>query len=242
MSRWLRLVFIALIFVLPGCKDKKVDDTLRVGIATDYPPFEYKENGELVGFDVDLARLLAKEMEKEVSFVEMRFRNTFDAIKDNSVDVVISTVTTSQERRKDYEFSRCYYSESLAAVYEKNEPYLNAEELAHAKLACQLGTTAERWIKEHVQGAQLVMMDNPRQLIDALKAGHVDCVVIDGLQAREFCRQNPALANSVISQSDEGYAVLMKKQSLLKEKVNIALRKLETTGELGRLKAKWLEN
>jgi polar amino acid transport system substrate-binding protein len=246
MVKRLLMVFVGLVLLLSGCEDKdnkKEDNSLKIGICSDYPPFEDKESGNLVGFDVDLVRLLAKEMGKEIVFVEMRFRELFPALQNGTLDAVISTVTTSADRRKDFDFSRCYYtSEKLAAVYEKNEPYTNENELSRAKLACQLGTTAERWIKEHVKSAQLIMMDSSVQLIDALKAGHIDCVVIDEKQAEEFCRRNPALSYSVVSRSEEGYAILLKKQSPLKEKFNMALKKLGDSGELEKLKTKWLED
>jgi polar amino acid transport system substrate-binding protein len=225
--------------VLSGCGEKKSSGKIKFGTCADYPPFEYYENGELKGFDIDIARIVAKEIGKEAEFEDMQFCSILASLQNDSLDAAISTITSTPERRKNFDLSRCYYAESIAAVYMKNEPHRNPDEMINVKVACQLGSTMEIWAKTNATAAQLVIMDNNGQIIEALKAGQVDCVLLDNVQAQSFCNVNPELAYNIVAKSDEGYAIIFKKQSDLREKVNAILKKLEQNGELKKLMKKW---
>jgi polar amino acid transport system substrate-binding protein len=225
--------------VLSGCDEEKSSKKMKIGISADYPPFEYYDNGELKGFEIDLARLVAKEMGKEAEFEDMPFSSLLAALQNGSLDAAIASITSTPERRKNFDLSRCYYAESIASMYMKNEPHRNPDEMIDSKVACQLGSTMEIWAKEKVTAAQLIAMDNVGQIVEALKAGQVDCVLLDNVQAQSFCDVNPGLAYNIVAKSDAGYAIVFKKQSDLREKINVILKKLEQNGELKKLMKKW---
>ena len=228
-----------LTLLLSACYDKKPEEALRFGLNADYPPFEYYENGKIKGFDIDLAELISKELNKKAVFENMQFSTLLGALQSGSLDAVISTLTITEERKKNFDFSNSYYIERLAMVYPKNKPLTSKAKLAKKKIACQLGTTMEIWLKKHVPDAKISTMDNNSQAIEALKAGHVEGVLLDSIQAQAFSQKNSALFYSEIARSDLGYGIGLKKGSPLKEKINTALQTLEGNGELDKLKKKW---
>ncbi len=233
--------FVILSFLLSGCKE---DTTNQITFATsaEYPPFEFYQNNEIKGFDIELARLIAKEMDKEAKIQDMQFSSILAALQNGSVDAAISTITITEERKKNFDFSDSYYEESMSVLYPKASPLKGKTSLKYKKIACQLGTTMEIWLKNNTSGTEIILMNNNNQAVEALKAGHVDGVLIDSVQAVSFASQNPGLAYSFMARSDNGYGVAVKKGSKLKEDINKALQALKEKGELKKLQKKWLES
>ncbi|GHT95646.1 amino acid ABC transporter substrate-binding protein [Alphaproteobacteria bacterium] len=230
----------AVMLLLSGCKDQWGGGTIKFGISADCPPFGYYENGGLKGFDVDLARMVAKEMGKKAEFENMGFNAALEALDGDSIQAVISTVTSTPERRKKYDLSRCYYVENIATVYNDNEPYKTINSLSNnVNVACKRGTTTELWVKTHAPDANLILMDKNSVMIEALKADQIDCIVLDSEKAKSFCASNSGLSCSIVDQTDEGYAIAFKKQSPIKDEANAAISKLQKNGELEKLKTKW---
>ena len=221
-----------------SCNSDIKTNIIKFGVSGDYPPFEYYENNQLVGFDIDLAKLVSKELGKEAHFADMQFSMILPSINNDSIDAGISTFTVTKERQEKFDFSDSYYLESLAIVYLKDKPM---NELAHKKIACQLGSAMEVWLKENAKDSILVVVDNNNQAIESLKAGHVDIVLIDEVQGIAFCNNNSNLISKVIAQSDRGYSIVLKKGSKLKDDINMALKKLENSGKIAELQKKWIK-
>ncbi len=85
--------------------------TLIVGISPDYEPFGYYENGELTGFDVDLIKLIANELGYEIEFKIYSFENLVSAVYTGDVDLAISAIAITEERKKSIDFTNVYISE-----------------------------------------------------------------------------------------------------------------------------------
>ncbi len=242
MKRYFISILIAIPFLLIGCSDNDKTNIIKFAVSADYPPFEYYENGKITGFDVELGQIIAKELGKEAIFENMQFSTILVALQSGSVDVAISTIAITEEREKNFDFSDSYYTETLVAIYLKDRPITDKSQLNNKKVACQLGTTMEIWLKKHIADAEISVMDNNNQAIEALKAGHVEVVIIDEPQGVMFSQKNPQLSYSVIAQSDSGYGIAVKKGSPLKEKINNILKILEKNGKLAELKKKWFKN
>lgn len=86
--------------------------TLIVGISPDYEPFEYYKNDELTGFDVDLIKLIANELGYEIEFKTYSFENLVSAVSNGNVDLVISAMTITEERKQLIDFTNVYVSET----------------------------------------------------------------------------------------------------------------------------------
>lgn len=246
MGEEIKKIFIAVLLlglavILAGCgKEDSSTNKLRFVTSSDYPPFEYKVNGKMVGFDVELGEMLAKELGKEAEFQDMQFSSLLAAVQSGMADAAISTVTVTKAREKNFDFSNPYYIESMAIVFHNTKPIKHADELAGKKIACQLGTTMQIWLKEHAPNTEIITTDNNSQAIEALKAGHVDGVLVDTVQGMTFSKKNSKLSYAIIAQADTGYAIAFKKGSSLKKQVDQALHSLEKKGIIQKLEKKYL--
>ncbi len=240
---FLSLVIFCSTFFLVGCEDSKPKESqLRFAVSAEYPPFEYIDKGEIKGFDIDLARLMGEKLGMKVVFENMAFGTIFPMLESGRVDAAISTLTVSPEREKSFDFSQIYYRSDLAIIFKEIMPIKTASALEGKKVACQLGSTMEQWLKTHVPSANRMAMDHGNQMIEALKAGHVEVVLIDQVQALIFTQKNPGLGYAVIASVDEGYGVAFKKGSLYREPLDQALKQLMHDGEVEKLKNKWLKD
>lgn len=245
MNKLIVSFIIGSLLLQTACSNEKsVTTTNKMHFATsgEYPPFEYKQQGNLQGFDIELAKLVAKELGKEAVFDDMQFSSILPALSSGQVDAAISTITITEARKKNFDFSTPYYFEGMAAVFRKEEPVKDPSQLKGKKLAAQLGSTMELWLKSHATGEELVAMDNNNQAIEALKAGHVDVVLMDGAQGAIFSEKNPSLDYTIIAQAEDGYGIALPKDSILTAQVNRALASLKQKGDIEKLKKTWLEN
>lgn len=237
----LSLLFFAAL-ALAGCNKQNNASTIVFGVCADYPPFEFYQSQELQGFDIELAKMIAQEMGKKASFENMNFSCILAALQSGTIDAAISTITISEERCQSFDFSESYYAESLSIVYPKANPLTTLEHLKQKKIACQLGTTMEFWLKTYALDTQIILVNSNNEAIEALKAGHVDGVCIDSIQATAFCSKNKGLSSSFIAQSDQGYGIALKKGSPLTSDIDQALKAIQSKGQLESLKKKWLES
>ncbi|KTC90103.1 ABC transporter substrate-binding protein [Fluoribacter dumoffii] len=232
------IIFISLCYAKIPNNDTQY---IHFAVAAEYPPFEYNDHGELKGFDIDLARLIAKKLNKEALFDTMQFSSILPAISTGQVDAAISTLTITEQRKKNFDFTKPYYFESMAVVFPDKTKISNIQQLAGKKIGVQLGSTMEIWLKQNVPSAHLLVMDNNNQTIAALKAGHIDMVLMDGVQGAVFSQKNSGLSFSIIAKSADGYGLALKKNAKLTQKINQILNELEQNGELTALKKQWLE-
>ncbi len=231
-----------ILLLLSSCtNNNKQPNEIIFAITADYPPFEYYANGELRGFDIELARLIATELGLEAKFEAMQFGAIFVALQTHIADAAIATIAMTPERKKNFDFSSQYHSESFALIFHNDKPVDTLAELRGKKIACQLGTTMEIWLKKYFPQNELITMDQNNQVIEALKASYVDVALVDDVAAIIFTKKNPTLSYKIIAKSEDGFGIAFKRNSPLRERVNKALRSLEAKGEIKRLQKKWLE-
>lgn len=240
MGDFLKIISVVFVLVLVGCSEQKSENQIKFAVSAEYPPFEYYEKGELTGFDIELARLIAKELGKECVFENMNFSTILAAIKSGTADAGISTITITPERKANVDFSEPYYTESLSMVYKKDHPIDDKSKVTGKKISCQMGSTMEIWLKTAAHNVQLTAMDHSNQAIEALKSGLVEGVLVDSVQAVAFCKSNPGLACAVIAKADTGYGIALPKGSPLTAQINQVLKALEAKGEIQKLIKKWL--
>jgi len=224
-----------------GCSKNQDSNKLVYAVTADYPPFEYISSGILTGFDVELAELIAEKLGKKAEFKDIQFSSILPAVQSGIVDAAISTLTITEQRKKNFDFSIPYYFESLAIVYDQDTPLTSKNDLMEKTIACQLGSTMEIWLKDNAQKATIITLDTNLFAIEALKAGRVDGVLIDTAQAKVFTNKNSSLAYKVIANADTGYGIAMKKDSPLVAMINEAIQNLQDTGELAKLQKKYFK-
>ncbi len=236
-------LYIALLSVfalfLSGCSQDKKQDEIHFATFAEYPPFEYYQRGEIKGFDIDLAKLVASELGKTAVFDNMQFSTILPSIISGKVDAAIATITITSERQKNFDFTIPYYFSGMAVLYKTKEPINNIAELKVKKIGAQIGSVMEIWLRKHFRTGEISTLNTNNQALEALIAGHVDAVLVDGAQASVYSKKHPGISNTLITKADSGYGIALKKGSPLTTQMNQALKKLKADGHLEKLKAKW---
>jgi polar amino acid transport system substrate-binding protein len=214
---------------------------ITVGLSADYPPFEFKQGEEIVGFDVDLAKAIGKELGLEVEIKDMSFAMLFGALNAGEIDAIISSITINEENSKNYDFSAPYYFDTFAILHTAEKP-VSKETLSGKSIACQMGTSGmQTWLKSQTSDAKIVLMDTMPQMAEALKAKHIDGALMDATQAKEFVKNSKNLSYTIVGNVSNGTGVVMKKGSPLKIQINTAIEVLKQKGILKNLESKWAE-
>ncbi len=225
-----------------GCfkKEHNKETTIVFGTSGEYPPFEFYEQGELVGFDIDLGNMIAAKLGKEAVFEDIPFETILGSLTNQTIDAGLSMFTITPERQAVYDCSIPYYAATLSVVYSKEKKYLFLDQLQGKKMGAQLGSAQELWLGKNRPDIDVATMSNNNQLIEALKSGHLEMVMLDEAQAKAFCLKNEGLAYFNIQDSSEPNGVLLLKNSALTSLINKAIKELLDEGKIDELIKKWI--
>jgi ABC-type amino acid transport substrate-binding protein len=220
------------------------DKILSVGISADYPPFEFIENEKIVGFDVDLANKIAKKLGRELQIQDMKFASIISAVQTGRVDFGISSFTITPKRKKNIDFSIKYYIPKFAMIYRKDTPIVSLKDFNKKIIAAQIGSTMENFLQdklEAVKDFKLISLAKNPFMVEELKFGRVDGVLVEESQAKAFVKKySNIMTYSLFGDGGYGYAIALKKGSSLKPKIDSVIRSLKKSGELKKLEKKWL--
>ncbi len=251
------LLAAGLIISLSACAEKndvmkRVKDRgqIVVGTSADYPPYEFHKsiNGvdTIVGFDIDIAREIAKDLGVELKIIDMDFGGLLAALNANTVDFVIAGMTPDEERKKAVDFSIIYY-EAEQAVLIRAEDKNNIKTLADLKgkrVGAQQGSIQEEIAKEQISGANVLSLAKVPDLILELKTKKVDALVMERPVAKNYVKTNPELFITDIKVEDDegGSAVAVKKNNPeLVKAINKTLDRLMKDGKIDEFFAKAVE-
>lgn len=215
LKKFLKKCLFFLLIFLCSCDEKKDENTITFATTADYPPFEYYKNGEFVGFDVDLAKEIGKRLNLQVKFLDVPFMSILPTLDVGKADAAIATIAVNEQRLKSYDFSSEYYKEKLFLIFFNDRNFIDLESVKATKIACQIGTTMELWLKSKKLEFEIDVqsVDNNNYAIELLKTKRVDAVLMDAVQAKEFTAQNVLLKCCEFGTADSGYAIAFKKCS-----------------------------
>lgn len=227
----LSLCFICLI-VMVGC-GKKDDNKLVMVTEAGFAPYEYYENGEIVGGDVDIAREIAKELGKELVIKDIAFDSIINEVRTGKADIGAAGISYSDERAKKVDFS-INYSVSKQVVIVKNDSFINSiNDINDKKIAVQLGSVADTYVTENYKNAEIVRQKKYLAAIEDLKVGKVDLVVMDELPAKEIIEKNSGIKILDGELTSDSYGMIVKKGNTeLLETVNKVLNRLSSDGSI----------
>ncbi len=165
-----------------GSKGKSLDDIKAAGkltIATspDFPPFEYLENDKVVGIEIEILDMIAKELGVELVIEEMDFESVMPGIQAGKFDVGVSGITITPKRLKNADFTKPYFMASQAIVVLKDSQIKTKADLEGKKISVQTATTAEEYCMEN--GYQVSAFQANNDACNALTSGKVDAWVVD---------------------------------------------------------------
>jgi ABC-type amino acid transport substrate-binding protein len=207
---------------------------LTVGTDTPYSPFEYREGGELTGFDVEIMDEIASRLGLETEWVDSPFDTIFTDLASGQFDVVISGATITPEREEEVDFSDPYFRSLQALVVLEDSGIGSFEDLGEGdSVSVQSGTTGEAWAEENLEpnGVEIRAFPEYPPVYNALEAGQVDGVVYDESSAipETFARPGTEVVDTVDTNEFYGIAVDPNNGDLL-DAVNQALQEMMDDG------------
>jgi len=226
-----------------GCKPAST----KVVVATDatWPPMEYvDENKQIVGYDIDLMNAIAEEAGFEVEYRNVAWDGIFAGLAAGDYDAVISSMTITDERRQEYDFSDPYINAGQIVVVPADSSITGPEGLAGYTVGAQLSTTGAFSVQK-MEGVTLKEYDEIGLAFEDLVAGRVDAVVCDTPVAADFAlqREEYQAKLKIVGESftDEYYGIMVQKgdQELL-DLINKGLKAVQDKGLDKQFEDKWL--
>ena len=250
----LALLFLCLICCSCGKKSVINDDLttitqrdrLIVGIRNDAPPFGFKDkNGFTVGYDADLARLIAKGIlgdEKKVEFVPVTASNRIMKLNSGEVDCLIATMSITTQRQQFLNFSTPYYMAGQAILVRSSSKATSLRDFTGKKLIIVFGSTSEKNLRSNVPEVTVIGYKTYNDAYNALKNGKADGIVADDTVLLGFSTNDKSVKLLPKRYTKEPYAVVFRKDDTsinFTNKVNYIVENLQSTGRLNRLQEKW---
>lgn len=167
-------------------------DKVVIGVFGDKPPFGYVENGESVGFDIYIAKRVAKELlgdENKVEFVLVEAQNRVEYPNSNRVDIVFANFTKTPEREEKVDFALPYMKVALGVV-SKDGTIKRVEDLSNKTLIVNKGTTADAYFSKNHPDIKLLKFDQNTEAFMALKDGRGDALAHDNLLLFAWAKAN----------------------------------------------------
>lgn len=176
---------------------------LVVGMEVEFFPFEYaNEKGEPTGFDVDIAKLAAKELGVEIEIKDMEFNGLIPALQGGKVDMIISGMTRTLTRAKTVSFTDPYFETGLCALLskEKAEGVNEVKDLNDPKrvIAVKLGTTGDLITAKMFPKAQINRYKDETACVREVVTGRADAFLYDQLSISKHHKENAQTTRAIL--------------------------------------------
>lgn len=225
------IILIMLLITLGGCK--KNSNELVMVTEAGFAPYEYYENGEIVGVDVDIAKEIAKYLGKALVVKDIAFDSIINEVKTGKADFGAAGISYSDDRAKNVDFSINYSVSKQVVIVSNNSSINNVNNISNKKIAVQLGSIADTYVTENFKNASIVRQKKYLAAIEDLKTGKVDCVVMDELPAKEIVSSNSGIKILDGSLTNDSYGMIVKKGNKeLLDAINTILQKLKDEGKI----------
>ncbi|HDC7786204.1 TPA: ABC transporter permease subunit [Staphylococcus aureus] len=212
---------------------------LRVGLSADYAPmeFEHTVNGktEYAGVDIDLAKKIAKDNNLKLKIVNMSFDSLLGALKTGKIDIIISGMTSTPERKKQVDFSDSYMMTKNIMLVKKDKvnEYKDIKDFNNKKVGAQKGTEQEKIAQTEIENASITSLSRLPDVILALKSGKVEGAVVEKPVAEAYLKQNPKLGifNVKFNEEEKDTVIAVPKDSpKLLSQINKTIKEVKDKG------------
>lgn len=217
--------------------------TLTVGSDIPFPPFEFGRAPDYKGFDIDIVREIAKDMDLKLNVQDTGFDTIFTDVAQGKFDMVASAATITPERQQTVNFSDPYYEAEQALLVPPDSDISTVEDLSGKIVGAQDGTTGEAYANDETDASEVRGFPNGPAAIDAVKAGQVDATIIDQPVAQDALDKGQTgfdIATLIPTGELYGFAFAKKNTALL-DKVNEIIQKMKEDGRLDAVYQKYFK-
>jgi len=248
------ILLIGFLFCGCGKKDAVNDDLFAInqrdkiiiGVREDTKPFGYRDKeGNLKGYDIDLAKSIAKYIlgkDDKVEFVPVTASNRIMKLGSKEVDMLIATMSITNQRQQILDFSIPYYIAGQAIMVNSNSDASSLKDFSGKKMIIVFGSTSERNLRRNVPEVNVLGYKTYTEAYKALKEGKADGMIADDTILLGFALDDPSVKILPKRYSKEPYAIAFRKgeeSKRLQTKVNLVIENLQQTGQLNRMQEKW---
>jgi ABC-type amino acid transport substrate-binding protein len=226
-------------------QDVKARGKLIVGVKTDFPPLGFLDKkGVNKGFDIDIAKVLSRELsgnEEAVQFVSVTSENRIPLLTSGKVDLLAATLTITEERKKQVDFSIPYFVTGETILVRADSRITKYQDLSRKKVATIRGSTGDIALKEMVPDAERIQFERNFEALQALKEQRVEAFVQDFVLLFNLLQKNRGLKMAGLKPFRPGrYGLAVRKgEKEWLDFVNATLTKVKETGEYDKLLDRW---
>jgi ABC-type amino acid transport substrate-binding protein len=214
---------------------------LTVGSDIPYAPFEFGRAPDYKGFDVELVREIGTRLGLDVEFVKTPFDTIFRNLAQGKFDLVASSTTITEERKRTVDFSDPYFAADQSLMVKKGSGIATVEDLKGEVIGAQLGTTGADYAKEKVDAESVRTYDLIDDAFKALQTGQIAGVINDCPISKYAERSKPDLEVVQAIATGENYGLAFAKDSdELREAVNRRIAEIKRDGTYDRIFRKWI--
>ncbi len=220
---------------------------LRIGMFTEFEPMVFKVSDEIQGIEVDLARLVTAELGRSFEVKTYRFSELISAVVSNDVDVVMSALSITEERKNQVNFTHPYMEIGQMAIVrvedasEFGQP--QALEAKGLRIGVHQGSTGEKFVRQNYKAAAIASYGGVETGLKALREKQIDVFVHDSTTSwqlsRSFVNDNLLSLNKFLTHESIAWAVSKDNPDLLSA-LNLALDKLKAEGKVTEVIRHWL--
>ena len=225
------ILVVCAVFFMTGCS--KDENELVLVTEAGFAPYEYYEDGEIVGVDIDIAKEIAKELGKELVIKDVSFDFVINEVKSGKADFAAAGISITSERKEEVDFTIEYTTSNQVVVVKKGSNIKSFKDIKDKKIAVQLGTVADLYVEENYKKATIISHKKYLSAVEDVKTGKADCIIMDELPAKEIVRENNNLVilDGILFQ--DKYGMIVKKgNDQLKEKINSVLERMINDGTI----------
>ncbi|RAK18278.1 amino acid ABC transporter substrate-binding protein (PAAT family) [Anoxybacillus vitaminiphilus] len=220
---------------------------LVVGVKYDLNLFGLKDpkTGEVEGFDIDIAKGLAKKIlgdENKIELKEVTSKTRIPMLNNGEIDAIIATMTITEERKKEVDFSDVYFMAGQSLLVKKDSKINGLKDIKKGvTVLTAKGSTSAQNIREKAPEATVLEFENYAEAFTALKAGQGDALTTDNALLYGMAKQDPnyRVVDETFTEEPYGIAVRKGDKEFL-QVINEYLKEIKESGEYDKIYEKWI--
>lgn len=226
------LAAAAVLPFLTACEDKLAGEPVyTVAMEATFPPYEFYRGGEIAGIDVDILNEIGRRNKVSFRLEDMAFDSIITAVQTGKVDLVVSGLTVTEDRKRQVDFTRSYSGARQVIIVPKGSPIKGPKDLPGVRLGVQHGSSGDMYVTEHI--CEPERFTNGALAVSAMNAGKLDAVVLDNAPAENHVAGSPGLIILPEPIVEEEYAMALRKgNTALLNMLNTTLDAMEADGSL----------
>lgn len=229
-SKGLGFLILFLSFLLVGCS--RNENEIIMVTEAGFAPYEYYENGEIVGVDVEIAEEIANYLGKDLVIKDIDFDSIINELNSGKADFAAAGMSVTPERLEEVDFS-IEYVVSNQVVMVREDSDITLDNINGKKIAVQLGSVADTYASEKYKKSTIIQQKKYLTMVEDLKTAKVDLIIMDNLPAQNILLENDGLKiiDGYLFSDSYGIAVKKGNKELL-DSIDIVLKILMDEGKI----------